>query len=904
MKLSSSIRQLGIRQRVLILALLPMLMITFTLSAYMINSRLNSERENLFLNSQTLLNYLATGAELGMFSRNETTLKLLAKAPLQRSEISDVIFIDTKGEVVYRSTDISIPEQSLPLTPSPSNTVPQTLGQLWLLRAPVLVSGDSIDDFPEPLDTAETIAEPEVIGRVILLINEDDLKQTQQGILFRGLLITLIGLSLTIWLALAIGRSITHPIQGIIETIHRLGQEDLDARIAVKNKGEIGELEKGINNLADKVQRTRLRLQDQVDEATRGLWLTMERLERKNIALDRAKKHAEQANQSKDQFLARMSHELRTPLTSVMGFIQLLQKTTLNKEQKEYSSIVSRTSTLLLSLIDDILDFSKLQSDAISIEKIPFNLEECIEDTLAMQAAAANEKGLNLYFISDPKLPERILGDPTRIRQIISNLVSNAVKFTASGNVTVTLECSQQHSSVALKLSVKDTGIGIDADKMSLLFKPFTQADSSITRRFGGTGLGLVITKHLVELMGGNILLNSQNGRGTQVDINFCFEFEPQTKPAVNLPDSKVLVFSRSKEALMEIGNALAKWNLTIIPVSTQRQLLKQLKTMGRHLDTVVVDLPNASLQQHYQRLLLKSIRHRYSGRLIMILPKEALLSNSDKQCLPLPASIKLLPRPLSRPQLLEALLETNLVNTELATTGNQKACSQSLQNLNVLVAEDNDFNRLLLRKILEQAGANLTLAINGEQALAHAREKRFDCILMDVHMPLMDGIEASCKIRQLPAPFNQPPILALTANVIANEELKLKQAGVDTTLFKPINESIVISHIQKAAKITVRSTTEDESVKPRLSDYGISDRALHSELNSQIVAIHRAYQNKDVTAMRDHSHQLMGLAGLLDLVELEAATNAFNHAVKTTTGKEIWQSLWRLKRVIAAAGQ
>ncbi|MCW9052574.1 MAG: ATP-binding protein, partial [Motiliproteus sp.] len=786
MKLLSRISHLGIRQRVLILALVPMLMITLTLSGYMITSRLASERENLFNNGMTLLSYLSTGAEFDLFSDNASALALLAKAPLQRSEVSDVIFINAGGEIIYRDSDIEVDISTLNV-PSTSSLTPQPerLRNLWLLKAPVLLSGNSIDDFDSESSDIR-LGSPEVLGWVILLINEEALKQNQSEIALRGLLITLVGLSLTIWLALTIGRSITQPIQGIIETIYRLRQEEFDARITVKNRGEIGELEEGINSLASKVQRTRIRLQDQIDVATKNLRLTLDRLEKKNIDLVNAKRRAEKANLAKDQFLARMSHELRTPLTSVMGFIKLLQKTELSGEQKEYSQIVNRTSNLLLSLIDDILDFSKLQSDAIQIEKIPFNLEQVIEDTLAMQAATAFEKDVELYFISDPQLPGQLVGDPTRIKQVVSNLVSNAVKFTASGHVTIQLQCSAINTTeVDLKISVVDTGIGIDGEKLASLFQPFIQADTSITRRFGGSGLGLVITKHLMELMDGTVTLNSQVNQGTTAVVELSLQLADD-QPAIDEIDcSRLLIYSHSQQARAELQSCTRKWGCNASIVEDQRQLLAHLKA-ANNIDGLILDLPKSGPGQYYQRQLLRSIRHRYDGKIILTVPRNSAFAEPNSEEAELFEPLIYLPRPVNRPRLLEALKNSGELSAHIsiqpATISNQ-----TLLGVELLVAEDNDFNRLLLRKILEQAGAKPVMVTNGEQALAQARQKHYNCILMDVHMPLMDGIEASRLIRLLPPPLNETPILALTANVIANEEQALKQAGVETTLFKPI---------------------------------------------------------------------------------------------------------------------
>ena len=909
MSLPSFVNHFGIRKRVMLLALVPITVITVAMSVYMISSRLNLERDTLFKNSQTLLSYLSAGAEFGLFADNSEALAGLAKAPQEQSEISDIIFINADQEEVFRSSNIDI--DRLPLEPPGSKSesnIPHQFNQFWAFQAPVRVSGININDFGEENQQDLASTEPIHLGWVVLLVNDKKMKKRQFEILTRGLIITLIGLSLTLWMAMSIGRSITGPIQAIIDTVDRLSHEQLDARVKIESSGEIGELEKGINSLASRVQQTRIRLEEDIAEATKNLRSTLRTLERKNIDLDQEKQRAEAANVAKDEFLARMSHELRTPLTSVMGFIQLLEKTQLSLEQKEYSSIVRRTSSLLLRLIDDILDFSKLQSNAIKIEQIPFSLEECIEDSLEMQAPIADNKGLELYFICDPKLPLQVIGDPTRIRQVIANLIGNAVKFTKEGSITIGTQCVLDNDGINVELTIKDTGIGIEAEKLESLFQPFSQADTSITRRFGGSGLGLVITKHLVELMGGSISLHSKPGEGTEVVLKLPFDHCDQPNPPVDLSGCRVLLFDRNPVAEKALSNCLLKWQSKITAVNNHKQFLKQLKNANHKYDAVIVGFPNLHLNHHYQSRLLGCIRQRFSGKLILVTGQKSVLE-SDVFALKMAElhgydlqPIENLQRPLTHRKLLTALkYEKPLLATQ-TTSVSEKIASDSLQDLKLLIAEDNSFNRLLLQKILEQAGAQPTLVSNGEQALAQAGQGYYDCILMDVHMPVMDGIEASRHIRQLPEPLNQIPIIALTANVIANEEQALKEAGVATTLFKPINEQKIIHHIQLATKVDGKDIVAiDTAKKPRLADYGISLNDLHKELDRQISAIAHAFELQDTLTMRDHAHQLTGLAGLLDLVELEAVTMSFGQAVKTAKWRDIWENLWRLQRVIAA---
>lgn len=896
MKITSLLSSMSIKARVLILALLPLTTITLLLSTYMITSKLNQERTALLENSQSIIRYLAAGAEFGMFSNNISALSSLSKTALERSDIDDVIFINLAGETIYRTGQLDISQIPLKTTEQQNHLTPVFVSNnRWTIQYPVLLAGIQIDDFSDD----DSINKGNQIGWVMLIIDETDMRSRQTNILFQGLMITLGGLFFTLWLALNIGRSIINPIQAIIHTIERLRKEDLNARVPVDSKGELGELEAGINNLAKRVQDTRLRLEDQVDEATQSLRSAMNDLERKNYDLDNAKQRAEKANQAKDQFLARMSHELRTPLTSVIGFSQLLQKTPLDNQQLEYSSIVQRTSALLLRLIDDILDFSKLQSEAIKIEHIRFNLEECLEDILEMQTPLASAKNINLYYTPAANLPEHLLGDPTRIRQIITNLVGNSVKFTEQGSVTIQVDCQVCEGFVDLHIRVIDTGIGISKFQMENLFKPFSQADTTITRRFGGSGLGLVISKHLAQLMGGDLLLKSAAHKGTEVSLYLRLQVEDKSVKALSFPNYHVLILEREPEARASISAWMERMQVGYSCYNSPQNLINAL--LQQPQPDMLVYSTDPGKNNSYHRQLLQLIRRHFSGILLLLRETDTNDSCAMKEAVMAQLQpLECLRQPLTYKKLSQAMDRRRDHREGPSQTQPNQHNAHQLTGLRLLVAEDNTFNRLLLERILSFAGAKVTLAANGEKALALASQTRFDCILMDVHMPLMDGIEAARLIHQLPSPLGETPIMALTANVIANEELALKEVGVTTTLFKPINESQMIYEIQLATNTLPASSAETVlAKKPRLGDYGISEQALLRELDAQMLAIHQAFKAQQPLVMRDHSHQLMGLAGLLDLIILEAASARFNQAVKSDDWRTIWEQLWHLQRVI-----
>lgn len=905
------LNNLSIRQRVLLLALLPMVLITLSLSSYMISTRINHEKNTLLEHSQALANYLATGAEFGLFAENISSLKSLSNGLMREDAISDILFINSEKQVVYQRQAIDISTLELLPHVTAQGPQPQLLNHTpeddWALQVPVINSVLRIEDFDSRGNHPES-SEDTLLGWVVLIVNEDSLQQRQQQILLSGLAITLLGLLLAGWLALRISRGITRPLQAIISTVERLGQEDFNARVTNANGGELGELERGINSLANRVHHTRLRLEDEVHKATSDLQLTLEQLEQQNRQLDSARHRAETANQAKDSFLARMSHELRTPLTSIIGFSELLNKTEKSREQEEYVDVISRTSSILLQLIDDILDFSKLESDAIQLESISFDLERTVEEVLEMQSPLASEKRLQLHLISPPDMPRDIRGDPTRIRQVITNLVTNALKFTERGYVCVVLEAERLEHLVNLRIRVQDTGIGIPKHRHQELFQPFSQADSSITRRFGGSGLGLVICRYLVELMGGEIKLDSTPGQGTEICISLQLPAQTQSVPEQPLAGQNILLLDLASTGSSCLHSALSQWQLQVQHCYHLSGFFKRLQ---RHPDVsaVLINLGQSPRRGAFLIQLMRRIRRFYNGPVLCCGDSNPLTTCSQTR-----AAIHSyqpfcwLKMPLTYRKLAQALQHSAPVATPASAAPLQAVAGgadQPLRDLKLLVAEDNRFNRLLLERMLHRAGARVRLVHNGALAVAESQEQYFDCILMDVHMPDMDGIRASHIIARQRAGEDdrQGPIIALTANVVANEARALREAGVVETLFKPISEKPLLEAI-------CRATTGSSPLPPdesptavsgqlRLSDYGISESELHQELNYQLESIRQGWMAQNRQHMREHSHQLIGLAGLLNLEHLEATADRFNRTLKTEPWHEVWQQFWRLQRVI-----
>lgn len=875
----SRFNDITIRQRVLIVSLLPLLLITLLLGSYFIHNQLEDAETALRERGESMSHLMAAAAEFGLITNDKEMLASLIRHPNKDIDVADIVFLNSDFDVVLRADQYGARIRR-------DQSYPQVTEKHIYFLQPVMATGIDVLDSPEFSDTGASNNRPTQLGWVAVVISRIHTQHRQQEIILKGISIALAGLLLTLLLAIHFGRRITTPLLRITDVVGQLEKGHLDIRVQHKTTGELRTLSRGINRLAQRVQESNQTLESRVDEATNKLRNNLVHMERQNLALNAAKKKADGANRTKDDFLARMSHELRTPLTSVLGFSRLLDETELRPEQKEYTRIINQTSSLLLSIIDDILDLSKLQSNAIKLEKLPLNIDSLVNDILEMQAPAAHSKGLELIPLLANSIPEELYGDPMRIRQILTNLISNAIKFTAKGHVVIRVYLENQTAdTTTLMFEVEDTGVGIPKNRIRNLFQAFTQADNSITRKFGGSGLGLVIARMLSELMGGSIELDSEEGKGTVVRVYLPLSCpQTQTQPET-YHTGQILIFDQHPLNRRNLKSQLAQLVPRPISVTSCEEML-QRQSVDK-IGAIIWGLePNATRSTAFTEEL-RTVCAQYQGPLILLVCEPLELA--------LPENITVLRKPARSRNLLRTLLPDQFTTPDDEYNRNLIELS-----LRILVAEDNDFNRLLITRILEQAGAEVVTCSNGEDAIRLAQKDQFDLILMDVHMPKVDGIQATEAIRKQD---RHTPIVALTANVIASEHQRLLHVGANKVLLKPINDHEVKTAInaltQKAPLTNTSTDSKPVSSRQMLEDYQISKDLLHSELLKQLGGLQAGFEDRNSERMRHHSHQLLGLAGLYELPELEVVGIELNRAIKQDDLRLTWDTLWRLQRMI-----
>ena len=767
--------------------------------------------------------------------------------------------LDKFGKLVL---DNSRNEQGANYSDRPEIVSAQQAGSAWSKRLesdnknPALFFATRIDDKGETIGYLHSSIPVQAVMQTY-----EDIRST---IVFGAFLATAVALLVGIFFA----RRVTRPLTDLTASAIAIAYDSSNLPSVNRSKDEIGQLSRAFRRMA-------LKLKGRIEE------------------LEDSRRSSEKANQAKSSFVANVSHEIRTPLNGIIGILRILGKTPLNLNQQRHLNMAQTSAKNLITLMGDILDFSKLEAEKVELEELEFDILAEIDEALNLCGAKALEKKLSLSFFHSADLPNRVKGDPSKLRQIVTNLLSNAVKFTESGGVSVQVSLGPEvGEQISILIKITDTGIGIPASRMDRLFSSFSQVDASTTRSYGGTGLGLAISKQLTELLGGTIGVESVEGKGSTFSTCLPFDRKSSYVSSTTIDNSlKVLIIDQSLSAAASLKTIFEESGFSAIITQSREkalELFEQNEISSNSFVAVVVDsaLPEWDRIPHD----IKDIYKTQTPSCILHAPISAETENINPESLGFSGIIL---KPVRRTHLFDNVILASSHETRkriLGTEGKEEAIPQIGQGKNVLLAEDNEINRVVADEVLKSMGFEVDMVTDGSQAANAASSKKYDLIIMDCQMPVMDGYEATAQIRkQEIGTKSAVPIIALTANVATGEAENCLESGMNAYCTKPVEVEKLLAVLSPFIKEQAASPVNMEELSKRcLGKEDIVKRVLSSlaeELMSGVGNVKKLADEQNFPRLVKAAHNLRGTAStaaaqrFYDMaLELEEAARKSDH--------------------------
>jgi len=838
----------GIYPRVLFTAIVPVIIFSILFGLYINNERNQDLINELTERGKLISLNLATSSEFAVATRNIDQIRALVDAAMNNKDVVGIRVLDETGKELFKRGGYESKGKG---------DVSQYLADI--VSTVVDDSEIAFDDIPVS-DSADTKL---LLGGIEIYVSDESYLSRKRSIESKTVMFILAGIILSITLAMLIGNTLVRPVREVIDAVNAVRHGDLTKRLSDKRTGELGKLQHGINEMTDTISQAKSKLETEVRDATSELEKTVTELQQKNSELNQARSEAMQAKDAKSEFLANMSHEIRTPLNAIIGFSRQLDRTKLDDKQSDYSKTIISAAKQLLTVIDDILSFSKLESGKLKIVADQFRLRDCLDNVITMLSPATSGKEIELVLLIAANVPDVVIGDADRLTQILTNLINNAIKFTVAGSVVVDVSVEDTDNEI-IRFGVKDTGCGISKEAQGKLFSPFYQENLKSRKQYGGTGLGLVICQRLASLMNGKMDFNSDEGVGSEFIFTLPLEFVMRHDYGKVDTNKQFYVLDGNTFSRRAIRNHLLHMEATVFTVDRSERLIEVLQATKSEDDsenTVIISLPAAYPLKTFFTDLYLQLRKHHQGELVVLANM-----NEDDATGVLDENIKIIDKPARL-----CTLSSIFMNKSAQQYSNKDITKNKYNGFNVLVAEDNEFNVKYIKGLLESYSLNVECVNNGKQAINACKQKIFDIILMDLHMPELDGIGATKIIRTLDNRLKTIPVIAISADVFANEDNKLIKQGFTDCMFKPIDENKLFSVLDEylvdnndGLNININSKDGVELSIPE---------DMRAELFSALTQLYNQLQQileqEDYVSARECVHTLLGLVAYFKVERL-----------------------------------
>ncbi|HAT1872897.1 two-component system sensor histidine kinase LetS [Legionella pneumophila] len=849
------LKSIGIKYQLRITTLIPAFLVAL-LFAFFYNGLFGKDlKQHMSRLGEAYIRQLLPAAQYAMLRNDYRTLQGLINASTINPEVKALAFYNADGRLIaYRGGKHSIHKPFNPPDYTGDYIESKQINPFTInFIAPITIPKFNLyssTEFKEP-STPKIFQADDILGWLSIDIDTQSLLIKRYQMLIVTIFITLFGLLMGLTIHYFLSKRIYMPIARLRRSMKQILSNEFETEIRVSSPGELGIIEKGCAHLQRQYLNTVRDLNHHIEIATADLQQSLELLEEKNIELSLEKKKTEEKSRQKSEFIANMSHEIRTPMNGVIGFTNVLLESKLDPLQLDYVKTIKSSAQDLLSIINDILDFSKIDAGKLNLDCIPLDVRGCIDEVLSLASPNAHKKGIDLIPITDINVPKMVLGDPLRIKQIISNLVTNAVKFTDHGYVLIRTKIEQEtDKDYTLLFAITDTGIGISPEDQTKLFTAFNQADTSITRRYGGSGLGLVICKKLCEEMHGRISLTSEINKGStfsaRIKVEKLVAYEIEKNQTHRFAHLKIICFDDNPLHLEAMGNGLGFWGIEAIRVDSFNKLSR---TLTKHKDCKIAFINvNQGCERQAAELIAKHKQIPFV--LISKWPINDFAALGARGFLYKPISIQKLQ------DLIESIANEN--QTEKNTNQELDTLREQLRFLHpeILIAEDNPVNKMLLTSLLNN-NANITTVDDGEMAVTACEDKKFDMILLDLHMPKLNGLEAAKMIHQKSLMNKHSPIVLITASSSDLSSIDMKKSGVDFCFQKPIDEKQLLIQILRIVDKTKHAAIDWQLCVQKVS----GNQALAEEFLAKF--IEELYKNREEFIGLMHQKNVKGLADL-----------------------------------------